>query len=204
MSDTRGGNIYAADAALGFSENERALNRGLCVEREILWLPRGVWGVHRLGGGDVFGDDCRMHGNAVFAGHGDARMGLVDFLHHRAEQAGVIGQFALQNFRPEIDVSENAITRVSDQRVRRVREQSSGHRVPVFDRHQRHLFFAFEVMKVAALGHACRRANVIERGGCVALATDYLQRGVEQLGLGSVFGGKHLGGLSEVVRPPHV
>jgi len=72
-----------------------------------------------------------MRRNARLARIANAWMRLEGFLHHGAEQAGEIRQFALQTFGAQIDVSQHAITRVSEAVIRSLRKHAAGQRVPV-------------------------------------------------------------------------
>ena len=98
MGNAARGNVGTSGITMSFGENECALNRGLCEEREIVRLPCGIGRVQGFGGGDVFGDNRCVRCDSVVAGVANARMRDKSFLHHRAEQAGEIGQVALQNF----------------------------------------------------------------------------------------------------------
>ena len=53
-------------------------------------------------------------------------MGLVGLLHHRAEEAGELRQFALKDRLAKVDVAEDAVARVGQERVGRGVEQRVG------------------------------------------------------------------------------
>ncbi len=59
-----------------------------------------------------------MLADVALAGLAHRRMRLVGLLHHRAEQAGELGQLALKDRLAEIDVAEHVCARVGQPRVR--------------------------------------------------------------------------------------
>ena len=172
--------------ALGFGQDERALQRGLGVVRQALCGPVGIRRVQRACLGDVFGDGLGVRVNTHPARITNGGVGFKRLLHHGAQQAGEIGQLALQNLGAKVDVGEHPLTRVGNLLIRRAGEQAAGHLGPITCGLNRQLFLALEVVEEAALAHARRVADVVHRGGGVALGAKHLQGGVQQLGFGGV------------------
>ena len=170
--------------ALGLGQDEGALQCGLGVQRQAVGRPVGLRGVLRLGLRDGGHQRLRMGLDALGTGLAQSRVGGEGFLHHRAQQAGEFGRLALQQLRAEVDVGQQADPRVNGLLVGRLGEQRAGHRVPVRHRAQRQVVLGLEVVEEAALGDAGGGADVVHRGGVVALAADGLQRGAEQSGAG--------------------
>ena len=168
--------------------DERALQDRLDEIADAFGGPGRLRRIAALGGFDV-GDqhgDVRRH--ALLAGGANVGVGRVGLLHQRAEQAGVVGQFALQDLGAEIDVAEQALQRVVEATIRRGGEEALGHFVPERRGRQREIVLAFEVVEEAALGDARGVADVVDRGRRIAALADHMQRRVEQLQLGLVRG----------------
>ena len=181
-------------AAFGLGENERALQHRLCVQREALRRPVASDAalLHRLGdiGFDLFG----MAADAGVAGVANGGMGVVDLLHHRADEAGEIRHVALEQRAAEIDVAEHAIERILVRVIGRGREEGAGHLRPVIRRRNGERFLAVEMMEERALRHAGARAQLIDRGRDVALLADHGEGRIQQLlpGRGHAGFGRHI------------
>ena len=64
--------------------------------------------------------------DARITGIANCRIGGMDLLHHRPDEAGKFREFAFQNRLAEIDVAENPVKRVLVLVVRRRLEQGAG------------------------------------------------------------------------------
>jgi hypothetical protein len=116
-------------------------------------------------------------------------MGGVGLLHHGAEEAGVLGDLALQDLAAEVDVAEQPSDRVFERVVGRRREEPGRHLAEVRGGGDPELLLGAEVVEERALGHPRRLAELVDRGGGEALAPDHRQRGVEELAAGVLAGG---------------
>src|SRR5262249_31872704 len=102
----------------------------------------------------------------------------------RADQAGVLRNLAGQHGDAQIDVAEDAVARIVIRLKGRRAEQRIGHRLKLLDRGDAKLLFALKVMKETALGKAGVRADVVDRGGRIALGANDIGGSGEKLAAG--------------------
>ena len=100
--------------ALCFRNHEGTLQYRLRIERETLSGPARLGRVQRFRQGDVLGDAGGVDANISLARAADRGVGLVGLLHHRAKEAGELGDGAGDDRAPEMDVAEQAIERISE------------------------------------------------------------------------------------------
>ena len=79
----------------GLGQDERALDGGLGVEGQALRGPVRVDAALAHGFLNVRHQSCRVPADAPVAGLAQRRMRVVDLLHHGSDQAGEVGQIAL-------------------------------------------------------------------------------------------------------------
>src|ERR1700733_13163922 len=96
-----------------FRENERALEGGLGVKRQALSGPVREKGPLAHSFFYVGNQRCGVLADTTIAGVADSRVRVVDLLHHGAGEAGEVRQLAPQPGLAEIDISEQAVERVS-------------------------------------------------------------------------------------------
>ena len=108
-------------------------------------------------------------------------MCVVNFLHHRAEQAGVVGKLARQHRPAKIDIAEEAVERVGMSAIGCAREEPLGHGAEMPGRRNAERLLAVEVVEERALGDAGCRAEAVDRRRLVAPGADLVQRRVEEL-----------------------
>ncbi len=106
-------------ALLCLGEDDRALQNRLNEIADAFGAPWRLRRIKPLGGFNIAGDDCNVFGHAFVAGGANLRMRRVGLLHEHAKQTGVVGQVALQNLHPKIDVAEKALQRVLRLMIRR-------------------------------------------------------------------------------------
>jgi hypothetical protein len=170
-------------ATLRLRENKRTLQDGLREEGETLGAPSCVRRSERARLGNVPRDATGMRVDMRLACCTKRGMGGVSFLHHRTEEAGELGQAAVEQGRAKIDVAEQPRPRVWQRAVGRRGEGGLGGRGEVLGGGERELFLACEMMEEAALGQPGGRADVVDGRGGVALGADHMQRRVQQPGL---------------------
>ena len=177
----------------GFGENESALKDGLREHRETLRRGEGVRRVKPLCFCDVLGDLGGVLDHVLFAGGTECRVSLIGFLHHGSEQAGEFGKVAFEDGRAEVEIAEDAIQGVVGGVIWGGLEETLGHFGEVVGRSEGEFVFGLEVVKKAALGEFGGGTDVVNRGCRVALGSNHVKCGVEQLGLGFVMwsGGDH-------------
>ncbi len=188
MIEAGGGNVRTL---LGFRENEGSLNDGLGVEREASGGPLSLDAVLAHGFGDVGLERCGVPADALVAGFADGRVGLIHFLNHGSDEAGEVGQIALEDGLAEIDVGEEAVEGIGEELIGSGCEEAAGDAVPVVGGGERELFLALEVMEEAAFGEAGGLADVLDACCRVAFGADDVEGGVEQLlsSIRGLFGG---------------
>ena len=170
-----------AGAALRLGENEGALENGLRVQRQRSGAPfrRRIAVAHR--GLDVGFKGCRVVADACVACRADGRGGLVTFLHHGADKAGEFRHAALQQRLAEFQIADDARQRIGMCVIGGGRKQRAGDPRPVVRRRDAKLFLAFEMVEERALGDARRSAQLVNRGGRIALGADQGQGCIQQL-----------------------
>ena len=97
---------------LGFGQNERALQNSLCVKGEALGSPVATDAVTFDRFLDVRYDRRRVAADTGLARLTNLGAALVDFLHHRADEAGELRNLAREHGLAKIDVAKNAVERV--------------------------------------------------------------------------------------------
>ena len=97
---------------LRLCENELALQHRLGKQRRAFRIPVRIRRIKRLRLGEVGFDPSGVLANVTVTRGADRRMRVVGLLHHRAEQAGELGQLALQDCLAKGDVAEYARPRV--------------------------------------------------------------------------------------------
>src|SRR5690242_2917183 len=122
-------------------------------------------------------------------------MRLVGLLHHRPEEAGELGELALQHDPAEVDVPQQPLERIGELPVRGLREHALRHLGEVLGRGDRELVLAVEVVEKASLGESGGIADLVDRGRLVALGADHMQGGVEKLPLRFVLDA-HMGNVT--------
>ena len=193
MLQAVGGHLRALP---GLGQDEGTLDHGLDVQRQAVGAPGCTGGVKPPRLGDVFRKHRAMHPKLRVAGLADGGVRVVDLLHQGAEQAGVVGQLALQDGDAKVDVAEQPVERVGMGLVRRGAEHPIGHTAEMPGGDERQFFLAAEVVEEAALGQRRGIADVFDARGRVTLAADDTQRSIEQADLGNVAGnsGAHWAG----------
>jgi hypothetical protein len=176
-----------------FCENERALEGGLGIEREAFRGPlrEHVPLTDRFF--DVGNQRRSVLVDTAIAGIADGRVCVVDLLHHGAGEAGVVGQLAHEQGFAEIDISQQAVERVSECVIGRGGKERGAAFDPVVGGGQRQLFLAIEVVEEASFGQAGGFADVLNARGGISLSADYVEGRVEDPGLRfvSYFGRGH-------------
>ena len=124
-----------------------------------------------------------MTGDLALASRPDPGVRRVGLLHHRAEQAGIVGQPAPQDRSPEVDVAEDPRPGVGQRMVGGSGEEVGRHGAEVRRGGDPELFLGAEVMEEGPVGDARRAAEVVDRGRGIPLRPDHRYRGVEQPGL---------------------
>ena len=123
----------------------------------------------------------RVAADAGVAGVADGGVGVVDLLHHRADEAGEFRHRAFKDRAAEIDIAEHAVERILVPVIRRRREQGPGRLRPIVRRGDGERFLVLEVMEERALGDARPGAQFVDRGCDVALLPDHGEGRVQQL-----------------------
>jgi len=98
---------------LCLGENEGALDDNLSVVGETFSGPVGLKVVSGHGGGNVGLELVSVRGHIAVAGLADVGIGLVRLLNHGAKEAGELGKLAEQDSFAEVDVTEEAVEKVS-------------------------------------------------------------------------------------------
>src|SRR5580698_5135420 len=83
-------------AVLGLGQNERALEHGLRIEGGATRRPFRIRRMARLGRGDVGFQPLGVLADVTVAGGANGGVRVVSLLHHRAEEASELRQFALK------------------------------------------------------------------------------------------------------------
>jgi len=190
MGDAGGGDFRAV---LGFGEYEGALDGGLGVEGEAFGGPVGMHPALAEGCLDVMDESCGVARDASIAGVAEGGVGVVDLLDHGSDQAGEVGEIALEDGLAEIDVSEEAVEWVGWTMVGGGGEELAGDFGPVVGGGEGQGFFAVEMVEEAAFGEAGGLADVFNARGGVAFGADDVEGRIKDFGLGfvSCFGRDH-------------
>jgi 3'-5' exonuclease len=181
-------------ALLRLGENEGALEHALHEITDALGGPGSGLRVALFCGRKIASQFRHVLGQHALARRAQIGMGGIDFLHRRAEEAGVLRNRAAQHCDAQIDVAEEAIARISLHLVGRGAKQNRRRRAELLDRRNAELLLAVEVVKEAALGNARGFADVVDGGGRVAFGPNGVGGSREQLGagFGAVVGSDHL------------
>jgi hypothetical protein len=128
-------------AALRLGQDKGALKYSLSVERETRGAPVGFEAITLQSLGDVGLDLRRVGASRTVDGRADLRVGLIGFLHHRADQAGELENRPGENRFAKIDVAEHSVERIVETKLfRRAAEFITGERRGEAMRHQFRLF----------------------------------------------------------------
>src|SRR5262249_48731904 len=141
-------------AALGFGEDESALENRLCVQGEVFGLPIGVKPVSFHGFCDVGLDLGGVAADGAVDGVADRRMRLVSLLDQGACEAGEFADLAFQNGFAKVDVAENPIEWVGVGVIGGGVEESAGRLRPMVSRRDCEVLLAREVMEERSLGYS--------------------------------------------------
>ena len=169
---------------LRFGEDEAALQHALYEIADARRFPRRVGRVKLLRRGKIAGQHRDVVGQHAVAGRAQRRVRCVNFLHRRADQAGVLRNLAAQHGDAQIDVAEDSVARIVLRLIGRRAEQHLSHRLELLDRGDAELFLAVEVMKEAALGKPCGLADIVDAGGRIALGANDIGCGGQKLAAG--------------------
>ncbi len=97
--------------------------------------------------GDVGFDLFGVTADAGVAGIADRGIGVVDFLHHRANEAGEFRHVAREDGSAEFDVAENPVQRIFVLVIGRCGKESAGRLRPVIRCHHSERLLSLEVME---------------------------------------------------------
>lgn len=175
-------------------EDEGALEHGLGVPREARRGPVGLDAARRHGRRDVRFERRRVAEDAGGAGVADRRVRPVDLLRHGPDEAGEFGGIAVDDRLAELDIAEQAVERVVEPVVRRVREEGRGGFRPIGGGGDAERFLGLEMMEERALGDSRRLAEIIDGGRREALGPDDVPRRFEKPGAGIAAFGVMFGG----------
>src|SRR3546814_1988365 len=102
-------------------------------------------------------------------------------LFRSADEAGVIFCRSVEHRQPEIDMAEQPAQRIVEVDVRRHLEHRARAVGPALRRRDRQILLRREMMEKGPLGHARRRADLVDRRRRIALLADGGMRRRDQL-----------------------
>ena len=153
----------------GFRQDEGALQHRLDMLGES---DRGdvVGGAVQVDRGlDVGGERLAIGVDARLARGADAVAGRIGFLHHRADEAGIILGRTVEHRQPEIDMAEQTVERVVQPVVRRHLEHRPRALGPALGGGDPQRFLRREMVEEGTLGDPCRRTDFVDAGRGIAL-----------------------------------
>ena len=180
VSDARIESAAITASPFAFARMNAPLQHRLGVQRGTPGRPVGARRIARHRLVDIGFELLCMTADTRVAGVADGGMGVVGLLHHRADEASELGDFASDERPAEIEVGQHPVERIFVLVIRRGGEQRPRGFGPIIGHRNAKRLLGREMMEKRAFGDARCGAQLVDCRRRIAVGANGFYRGVEQ------------------------